>query len=38
MATPLWSRSNRVGAESFGVTVKRVSLKVFAPEGVSLIH
>jgi hypothetical protein len=31
MATPLWSRSNRVGAKSLGVTVKRVSPKVFAP-------
>jgi hypothetical protein len=27
----LWSRLNRVGAESFGVTVKRVSPKVFVP-------
>jgi len=33
MATPLRSRSNRVGAKSFGVTVKRVSPKVFAPGG-----
>jgi hypothetical protein len=28
-----WSRSNRVGAKSFGVTVKRVSPKVFALGG-----
>jgi len=34
MATQLWSRSNRVGAKSFGVTVKRVSPKVFAPGAV----
>jgi 3-methyladenine DNA glycosylase Mpg len=33
MATPLWSRLNRVGAKSFGVTVKRVSPKVFVPGG-----
>jgi len=31
--TPLWSRQCRVGAKSFGVTVQRVSPKVFAPEG-----
>jgi hypothetical protein len=29
----LWSRLNRVGAKSFGVIVKRVSPKVFAPGG-----
>jgi hypothetical protein len=32
-ATPLRSHHYRVGAESFGVTVKRVSPKVFVPEG-----
>ena len=34
MATPLWSRSNRVGAKSFGVTVKRVRPKVLALGGI----
>ena len=33
METPLRSRYSRVGAKSFGVTVERVSSKVFAPGG-----